>query len=307
MLRTFLRICTTALLTLSSLPALGQSTKIVSVGPSDRPAVLQLAGQEQPWRRRPLVVVLHGYGMDAASMDRFVSASATGAALKSHILIPEGRLNPEGKRFWDATDACCDFYSPSLSDIDAKYVMRLIHEVQRRYRVEHDEIYLVGFSNGAFLANRLACEYSEQFAGFASLSGANYLNPNDCRPRKPISMLQVHGTLDPVIAYNGGQLRAPYPSAADTAEFWADHNRCRREKSVADAFELSQFNVDFAVAQPTPEQLPQYLDIGPETDTLTYSACRGGEKVGLWTMKGLGHAPLYKPEFLGQVLKFLGH
>jgi len=292
--------------------AASQAPVIASIGPSDRPAMIQLTSDVKGKKNRPLMLVLHGYNMDAQSMNGFVQASAAASALNAFLILPEGRKDLSGKRFWDATDACCNFFSakPAISDED--YLVSLVKEAVEKYPVDRRNIYVVGFSNGGFMANRLACNHSELFSGVASLSGANYLNPAQCQPRQPISMLQIHGTYDPLISFNGGTLVPSepsfprYPSAMQTTAFWAEHNKCKQQTFTAAADELSQFNIDFLYQSVSdPAELANYLDIGNETDRIDYFDCKRDEKVALWIMNGLGHAPFYKPDLLLKVIDFL--
>ncbi len=286
-----------SLILTSTAAAMAQST--VSIGPDDRPAALSLA---EGVSNRPLLLVLHGYGMDAAGINALLSASQAAANLDYHLIIPQGRTDASGKNFWDATDACCDFFSPELGDTDETYLMGLVYEAIAKYKVKRNEIYIAGFSNGAFMANRLACEHSDVFAGIASFSGVTFADPQACQPKKPLSVLQVHGTDDPVIAYGGGFLRAPFPSAEQSAEFWADKNDCKQQVSAENAIELSIFNADLSQGIPPQEQLPLYYDFGNETDVVDYTDCRGDHRVSLWTMKGLGHAPIYRTDILERAL-----
>ncbi len=285
---------------------------IASIGPIDRPAMIQLTSDLKGKKKRPLMLVLHGYNMDAQSMNGFVQATAAASALNAFVIIPEGRADLSGKRFWDATDACCNFFgaNPAISDED--YLVSLVKEAIEKYPVDRRNITVIGFSNGGFMANRLACNHSELFSGVASLSGANYLNPEQCKPKKPISMLQIHGTYDPLISFNGGTLVPSepsfprYPSAMQTTAFWAEHNKCKQQTFTAGADELSQFNIDFLYQSVSnPAELANYSDIGNETDHIDYFDCKKDEKVGLWIMNGLGHAPFYKPDLLLKVMDFL--
>ncbi|SMF44782.1 alpha/beta hydrolase family esterase [Pseudobacteriovorax antillogorgiicola] len=283
--------------------SLSFGAQVVQIGPEDRTALLQLA--EGP-EKRPLVLVLHGFGMDAESIDQFFNARRGAEQVNYHALIPEGRVNQDGARFWAATDACCDFFGPEKSDTDVNYLMELVHEAVRSYPVRKNEIYIVGFSNGGFMANRLACEYSNVFEGVASFAGANYRDIAQCQPKRALSYLQVHGTVDAVIGYDGGSTpKAAYPSARATTDYWAGFNRCKNEIATSEAFELSQFNLDLNAGLPSDEELPQYFDPGNETDQLLFDNCRGRHQVALWTMNGLGHAPLYLENILVQALDFI--
>ena len=49
------------------------------------------------------------------------------------------------------------------------------------------------------MAHRMACDHADAIAAIVSIAGATFLNPDDCAPSEPVSVLQVHGTNDAVI------------------------------------------------------------------------------------------------------------
>jgi polyhydroxybutyrate depolymerase len=283
------------------------SNEVLVLGSGERPAQLHRA--DTAGGSRPLLVVLHGFGMDAASMLDLLHIKSVTADLNAHALVPEGRVNKAGKRFWDATDACCDFDAGSgFGRADEDYLLDLIDQAQKSAAVDRSRIYLVGFSNGSFMAHRLACHHAEIFAGVASFSGANFENPSLCQPSRPLSIIHVHGTRDPIIQYEGGRHKANYPSATATASFWANNAKCQASNKALGAKKLSDYTIDMSqiTAPLTPEMLRNAQLEANETDVLDYVGCAEGKHVALWTMNGLGHAPLYRRDVLIQVLGALG-
>ncbi|KAM0800406.1 Alpha/Beta hydrolase protein [Usnea florida] len=106
--------------------------------------------------------------------------------------------------------------SPPRSELDdIAFVRALLKELGEERCVDLTKIYLVGFSNGGGLTNLLACdpEVSKQVAAAAIVSGAFYkdhsLKGNEplfgiCEKREaPLPMLEMHGSADPVIHYDG--------------------------------------------------------------------------------------------------------
>ncbi len=59
-------------------------------------------------------------------------------------------------------------------------------------------VFVSGFSNGAMMANRLACESASTFSGFAAVEGTLVADwgPLGCKPSKPVSLLSFCGTSD---------------------------------------------------------------------------------------------------------------
>src|SRR5207302_1025248 len=80
----------------------------------------------------------------------------------------------------------------------------LAAEIGARYKVDQKRIYIAGHSNGAFMAYRMACDRAALVAGIMSLAGETWLDKSKCAPGAPVAVLQVQGTADDVIAYDGG-------------------------------------------------------------------------------------------------------
>src|SRR5262249_55072812 len=69
-------------------------------------------------------------------------------------------------------------------------------------------VFAAGWSNGAQLAYRLALEYPEDFAGVAAISASVPAKENlDCgQVDKPIPVMIVNGTADPINPFRGGMV-----------------------------------------------------------------------------------------------------
>ena len=89
---------------------------------------------------------------------------------------PDGTIDRWGNRFWNATDACCDFGNTGVDD--AGYLRGVIEEIARRFAVDRKRVYLIGHSNGGFMAYRMACQSADLIAGIASLAGTTFLEPS---------------------------------------------------------------------------------------------------------------------------------
>jgi polyhydroxybutyrate depolymerase len=202
--------------------SVAQSVDFLNAGRGD--VAVYIPSSYDPAIPTPVLMGLHGYSFSGDTIELYFGFSQLAEQNGFIYLYPDGSLDSVGLRFWNATDACCDFDNAGYDDVG--YLTTLLDMIDAEYNVDPNRVHLVGHSNGGFMAYRLACEYPERFASIASLAGATFSNPLDCNATAPVHVLQIHGTLDVVISYYGGTLDAPYPSAMNTCTQWAASNNC---------------------------------------------------------------------------------
>ena len=179
----------------TEVPIIG-GTLIPDLG-GDRPADLYLPPSYLEGEPAPLLVLLHGYGASNAMQEAYFKLAPAVARLGFLYIIPNGTFDSAGQRFWNATDACCNFHGSNVDD--TAYLTELIQEVERTVSVDPARVFIVGYSNGGFMAQRLACEFPGRFAAVVSIAGAQSLDVSDCQPAHGLHFLQIHGTADPTI------------------------------------------------------------------------------------------------------------
>ena len=177
----------------------------------DRPARYVLPDNYDSQVPAPLVLSLHGFTGTANGQNQYFGLSQQTKQNGVILILPNGRSNPDGNQFWAATDYCCDFYQQG--DDDVAYLLGLIEEAQTYFNIDRSRIALIGHSNGGFMSYRLACEASDVITHIVSLAGASWANIDQCTRPTPLSVLQIHGTLDLVIRYDGHQATAGDPNA----------------------------------------------------------------------------------------------
>ena len=240
------------------------------------PVSLYRPQTSEPDQPLPLVVALHGFTGSGLGNARYFGLIDQVEPRSFYLLTPDGSLNPDGDRFWNATRACCDFFNSEIDDVD--YLEQLVEAVRADFAVDPSRIHFMGHSNGGFMSHRMACEKSEWVASIVSLAGAGYGATEECAPSQPVHVLQVHGTLDFTISYDGGCIFGScYPGAEATVAQWAARNDCDDRVTVRDV----AFNLDWAVA-------------GDETTATAYETnCAADGSASLWTMTRSGHSPRF--------------
>ncbi|MEY3803864.1 MAG: hypothetical protein RL126_1009, partial [Actinomycetota bacterium] len=205
---------TLSVLLLSLLP-ISQSQAADVVYPGERPFTLVLPSNYQPGTPAPLIIGLHGYTAESPYAQNYFALGKVADEKGILTVYPSGSKDTNGYLFWNATPACCNFDSNAVDD--EAYLLSIIDSVSKDHTVDPARIYIIGHSNGGFMAHRMACNQSDRIAAIVSLAGATYSNPKSCNPTSPVSVLQIHGSNDEVISYTGGYLfSSAYPSARRT-------------------------------------------------------------------------------------------
>ncbi len=253
----------------------------------ERAASLRLPRPGAVDDRGPLLVLLHGFGSSGENHAAFFAIRGKALARGMRVIAPDGTRDREGRRFWNATEACCNLENRQVDDV--RYILDLIDEAIARGGVDPGDIHLLGHSNGGFLALRIAREHPERIASAISVAGAGESgSAASAGPGSvPVRILQIHGTADGVIRFAGGSFAAPYPSADETLEFFARRNGCA-DASIED----SSLDLDGLVA-------------GAETHRVSRRGCPAGGTVELWSMAGSGHMPRFGANFADAILDWI--
>ena len=70
---------------------------------------LYLPSDLDPGSPLPLVVSLHGYTGNGTEHENYFKLRNQVDDRQFMLCVPNGLANPQGDRFWNATDVCCDF------------------------------------------------------------------------------------------------------------------------------------------------------------------------------------------------------
>jgi polyhydroxybutyrate depolymerase len=82
----------------------------------------------------------------------------------------------------------------------------------------------------------LGCQLSSRFAAVASVTGSmtNSIY-NQCNPSHPTPVLQIHGTMDPTVLYNGNFTSKPIE---DVIQYWVNFNNCHATPTITNLPDL---------------------------------------------------------------------
>jgi polyhydroxybutyrate depolymerase len=180
------------LLLLSVLPAIvsaQQKREEMIVDGMKRAFVTYLPAQKTA--NMPVVVSLHGGFASPKGMLRL--ANFRPLAEKEHFIL----VCPASKKLWhDGAD------NKGINDV--KFIDQLITYILKTYNGDASRVYVTGISNGGFMTTRLACQLHNRIAAIAVVAAT--LNVNEGYDlEKPMPVMYIHGTTDPIIPYNGGK------------------------------------------------------------------------------------------------------
>ena len=119
---------------------------------------------------------------------------------------------------------------------DVGFLVALVGKLRNDYGVAPGSVFVTGMSNGAFMTNRLACERADVFAAIAPVAGTLGVGV-PCHPSRPVSVLEAHGTADPLVPFKGGEVRgrggvSHSVSANSMVERWRAADGCQGAPSA---------------------------------------------------------------------------
>lgn len=223
-----------------------------------------------------LVIALHGAGDSGPGMKRAAGLDKEADRRGFLVAYPSAT----GVNWAEG----CNCVRPDLDGVDdIGFMDAMIEDIASKYPVNHDEVHVIGYSQGGLFAQHLACERSESLAGIATVSGLMSLPvAARCEPEGSPDMLFIHGEEDSVLPFEGVPtgLYATL-SVYDAFLFWREKYECPfgTERVTDDRFNVTR-------------------------EIRTTPTCRSGARVRMDAIKGVGHAwPPFGP---AEIADFFG-
>jgi polyhydroxybutyrate depolymerase len=215
-----------------------------------------------------LALVLHGNHPEAGGrqMREWTTFDRQADTWGIAVAYPDGYAGS-----W--ADGRCVTRAEEAGADDIAFLRAVIDWSADRYGTYPDRAIVAGMSNGAFMAQRMALEASDQVAVFAAVEGQMPASLLDIAPSHAVSAVLIHGTKDSISPIEGGysrhrgpngELRGRTMSLDETAVRWRAINRC-------------------------PVGHEQACVTG-QSSRQTSEAGVGGTRVVAWTLFGAGHA-----------------
>jgi len=238
-----------------------------------RVVFLHFPGNIPPSRPKPVVLVLHGgagagaeemakrTGMnEIADREGFIAAYPQGV---------DGQWNDgRGKTFRRAKD------NTGIDDVG--FIAAVIRDLIRKGEADPARVYAMGLSNGGMMTFRLGIELGDRLAAIAAIIANLPENLAGKTPVRPLPVLVMNGTEDPMMPWNGGPVKvlgSEYGTVLST------------DRTV-------RFWVDAAHLPPRPETttLPDRVPAdGCRAEMDVYRGPMPGQEVVLYRLRGAGH------------------
>ncbi|NIS81243.1 MAG: hypothetical protein GTO14_13800 [Anaerolineales bacterium] len=228
----------------------------------------------------PLLFALHGGGGNASGSVDYFQLNEKADREGFLVVYPEGTgRRVLGRMFgsWNAGSCCAPALDNEVDDV--AFFESLIQKLETDFHVDVKRVFVLGMSNGAQMAFRLACELSDRIAAIATSGSIGSYDA--CQPARPIPVIHIQGVEDPCSPYEGGECGGcmadllsklgipvekriwPCVSVPDYMQTWSEWNQCEDQTEVA-------------------------FQNGDAT-CITYLDCPQDAEITLCTVEGMGH------------------
>ncbi len=251
----------------------GNHRNVLSISGIKREYVVHIPSDYDSARKFPVVLMYHGGGgkAEGAMVETGWTAKADAAGFIA--VFPEGMRHDLARtaRFvgnpqtWN--DGSGRFYSGENGVDDIGFTRAILDDLEARYPVDLNRVYVTGFSNGASMAYRIGAELSSRIAAIAPVasSGLRIAQPQLLHP---VSLLAIAGVDDPRNPPEGGNVISfgksdSRPSIRTSIDTWAKLLDC----PVYPAVDIDDHGLKTTVWQP----------------------CRDRSEVTFLLVSGMGH------------------
>lgn len=189
-------------------------------------------------KKRALFIMLHGALVSSTLEEWHCRLNKEADKNDFLVVYPQGRFAT-----WNAGQ-CCGPAKMQKAD-DVGFIRTLLDKLENQYAIDEEQVALVGISNGAMMAHRLARAMPEKISSLSVVAGCMYPAAEGQEKEKVVlPILAINSLKDRVIPYEGGKgglfwYRITSPPVEDAVQYWVERNGCTlSSEQDSDEFKL---------------------------------------------------------------------
>lgn len=125
-------------------------------------------------------------------------------------------------------------YATTTSEEDLTFVDEVRKKMIAEFNIDTARVFATGLSNGGGFAAYVGCQRPTGFTAVSTVSAAYYWKVSDNCSVIPMKLLDIHGTNDSVISYEGGSRHdTAYSSIPQILDDAARRNHCTDEVTIS--------------------------------------------------------------------------
>jgi polyhydroxybutyrate depolymerase len=224
---------------------IGENTQSIKSGKETREYLLYIPAGYDGKSPLPLVFLFHGANRTSKLMMVISDLGRVADEKKFIIAAPEGMYSIRGMKGWNT-----ELDPDGVNDVEL--VKDLINEISSKVAIDKKKVYAAGFSFGAAMSSRLACDLSNVIAAIGPVGGLRF--PVVCSPIRPVSVITFNGTRDYLNMYHSAEM---------SVSRWVEKNGC--------------------------DSTPMTKKISEDVTQANYGGCKGNTEVVFFSIRDGGH------------------
>ena len=208
----------------------GDHPRTTKVNGTDRSYIVHIPTSYLRGSPTPLVLCLHGAGTTGKMMQNLTGLSKKADEANFIVVFPSGTgfgqlLTWNAGGFQKGVGSKAD---------DVAFMRQIMDELSKELWIDQARIYACGLSNGGMMSYRLASELSDRVAAIAVVAGS--VAVEDCKPKRPVPVLHIHGTADNVVPFQMTEKNMPpfmkLKTVQESVKLWVKLDGCADQPEV---------------------------------------------------------------------------
>lgn len=200
-------------------PGSGSDVRMIRAGGIERSYLIHVPRGLKRSESVPLVLVFHGGRGTSKRAERATGFSRLADKERFIVVYPQGIGNQwnDGRDFRARRGA-------KTPELELAFVSSIIDRISEEHRIDQNRVFATGMSNGGFFSHLLGARMSDRIAAIAPVIGGISVElAKDFKPLRPVSVLIIQGTEDPLVPYGGGSVlrnRGRFIGTEAAAQLW---------------------------------------------------------------------------------------